>query len=130
MLCPGGHYDRSPCGTGTSAAVACLAADGMLSEGELWVQQSIIGSRFEARYRMGDRSGVSGATESDEIRVTISGRAHVVARTACVFDPEDCHRFGIKLETELKSKHSRSSLSDGAGDQLSGISLSNAKVCG
>ena len=51
MLCPGKAYDRSPCGTGTSAKLACLAADGKLRQGEVWRQESIIGSVFEASYR-------------------------------------------------------------------------------
>jgi 4-hydroxyproline epimerase len=58
VLCPGGAYDRSPCGTGTSAKLACLAADGKLRPGERWVQESIIGSRFEARYRLGVNGGI------------------------------------------------------------------------
>ena len=57
VLCPGGAYDRSPCGTGTSAKIACLAADGKLAEGETWVQESIIGSTFSGRYRR-DGGGV------------------------------------------------------------------------
>ncbi len=48
VLCPGGAYDRSPCGTGTSAKLACLAADGKLRPGEVWRQESILGSVFEA----------------------------------------------------------------------------------
>ena len=50
VLCPGAEYDRSPCGTGTSAKLACLAADGKLAPGEIWRQESIIGSVFEASY--------------------------------------------------------------------------------
>ena len=50
MLCPGKAYDRSPCGTGTSAKLACLAADGKLAEGEVWVQESIIGSAFQGPF--------------------------------------------------------------------------------
>ena len=50
VLCPGKAYDRSPCGTGTSAKLACLAADGKLAEGEAWVQESLIGSTFEADF--------------------------------------------------------------------------------
>jgi 4-hydroxyproline epimerase len=50
VMCPGKAYDRSPCGTGTSAKLACLAADGKLAAGEPWIQASITGSRFEARY--------------------------------------------------------------------------------
>src|SRR6185437_1520825 len=56
VLCPGGAYDRSPCGTGTSAKLACLAADGKLGEGETWVQESLIGSTFTASYRWLDRA--------------------------------------------------------------------------
>ena len=51
VLCPGKAYDRSPCGTGTSAKLACLAADGKLREGEIWRQESIVGSVFEGSYR-------------------------------------------------------------------------------
>src|SRR6202043_1989512 len=47
VLCPGGAYDRSPCGTGTSAKLACLSADGKLRPGEIWRQESILGSVFE-----------------------------------------------------------------------------------
>ncbi len=46
VLCPGGEYDRSPCGTGTSAKMACLAAEGFLKDGQTWRQESIIGSCF------------------------------------------------------------------------------------
>jgi len=56
VLCPGKAYDRSPCGTGTSAKLACLAADGKLAEGEAWVQESIVGSRFGASYLWLDRA--------------------------------------------------------------------------
>ncbi|KZC43375.1 UNVERIFIED_ORG: hydroxyproline-2-epimerase, partial [Rhodanobacter sp. FW104-R5] len=55
VLCPGLAYDRSPCGTGTSAKLACLAADGKLAEGESWLQQGILGSVFEGSYRRGAR---------------------------------------------------------------------------
>ena len=58
VLCPGGAYDRSPCGTGTSAKLACLAADQKLRPGDLWVQESVIGSRFQASYRRGVNGGV------------------------------------------------------------------------
>ena len=56
VLCPGKAYDRSPCGTGTSAKLACLAADGTLAEGESWIQESVIGSSFSASFRWLDRS--------------------------------------------------------------------------
>ncbi|HZM48341.1 MAG TPA: proline racemase family protein, partial [Burkholderiales bacterium] len=56
VLCPGGAYDRSPCGTGTSAKLACLAADGKLAEGARWIQESILGSTFAGSYRWLDRA--------------------------------------------------------------------------
>ena len=85
VLCPGGHYDRSPCGTGTSAKLACLAASSDLQAGETWVQQSVIGSSFTARYRR----------LNEQVLVTIVGRAYVVAETLCVFDPDDAFTLGI-----------------------------------
>ncbi|MCS7470141.1 proline racemase family protein [Stieleria sp. ICT_E10.1] len=85
VLCPGGHYDRSPCGTGTSAKLACLAARGLLEPGVEWIQESITGSRFVASYEK----------EPDGVHVTIRGRAHVIAETRQVFDPDDALRLGI-----------------------------------
>ena len=55
VLCPGRAYDRSPCGTGTSAKLACLAADGKLQPGQLWRQASVIGSQFETHYEHAER---------------------------------------------------------------------------
>jgi 4-hydroxyproline epimerase len=88
VLCPGGAYDRSPCGTGTSAKLACLAADGKLEEGAPWVQESLIGSTFTARYRWHDRA-------KGEIVPTITGTAHVTAEAVLRLDPEDPFRWGI-----------------------------------
>ncbi|HXS27240.1 MAG TPA: proline racemase family protein [Steroidobacteraceae bacterium] len=88
VLCPGGAYDRSPCGTGTSAKLACLAADGELAEGEPWVAESVIGSRFTARYRWKDRS-------RGEIVPTITGRAHVTSEALLRLDPQDPFCWGI-----------------------------------
>lgn len=89
VLCPGRAYDRSPCGTGTSAKLACLAADGMLKEGAEWVQESFIGSIFHGRYRWLDRS-------KGLIAPTISGRAFITAETTLLLDPEDPFRTGIR----------------------------------
>jgi 4-hydroxyproline epimerase len=89
VLCPGKAYDRSPCGTGTSAKLACLAADGKLAEGEAWVQASVIGSTFEARYRWRDRA-------NGEITPTITGTAHVTGETVLRLDPEDPFCWGIR----------------------------------
>ena len=85
VLCPGGAYDRSPCGTGTSAKLACLAADGLLQEGELWRQRSVVGSVFEATY---ERDG-------ERIIPTITGRAFVNGDCQISFDPADPFAFGI-----------------------------------
>ena len=73
VLCPSGTYDRSPCGTGTSAKVAALAAAGALEEGATWVQESITGSTFAVHYRWADRA-------TGSIVPTVSGRATVTGR--------------------------------------------------
>jgi len=87
VLCPGNAYDRSPCGTGTSAKLACLAADGKLAPGELWRQESVIGSVFEASYQ-------SASTEGQVLPV-IRGRAHVQLDATLLFDPADPFAWGI-----------------------------------
>jgi 4-hydroxyproline epimerase len=89
VLCPGNAYDRSPCGTGLSAKLACLAADGSLEEDEPWVQESIIGSTFEGRYRWSDRA-------KGEIVPTIRGRAYVTGEGSLHLDPQDPFCWGIR----------------------------------
>lgn len=86
VLCPGGAYDRSPCGTGTSAKLACLAADGKLQPGESWKQESIIGSHFKASYRL---------DESNRIIPEIRGQAHVCGEGVLIQQPDDPFKFGI-----------------------------------
>lgn len=88
VLCPGGAYDRSPCGTGTSAKLACLAAEGKLAEGAEWVQESIIGSAFTGRYRWLDRA-------KDEIAPTIVGRAYINAEATLLLGEQDPFCWGI-----------------------------------
>ncbi|MFM7680016.1 MAG: proline racemase family protein, partial [Roseiflexaceae bacterium] len=73
VLCPGDAYDRSPCGTGTSAALACLAADGVIAPGQEWIQESIIGSRFRARYTY-DQHGQVCPSITGEAFVTMVGQ--------------------------------------------------------
>ncbi len=85
VLCPGGEYDRSPCGTGTSAKLACLAADGKLAPGEVWRQESILGSVFEGSYQNGEGG----------IIPTITGEAFITAETTLILDPADPFQFGI-----------------------------------
>jgi 4-hydroxyproline epimerase len=85
VLCPGGEYDRSPCGTGTSAKMAVLHARGELAIGQLWRQESITGSRF-----VGWLSEAGG-----DLIPSIRGRAFVTARTSLLFDPDDFFRGGF-----------------------------------
>jgi 4-hydroxyproline epimerase len=80
VLCPGLAYDRSPCGTGTSAKLACLAAAGKLKPGEIWKQESITGSVFEGSYQPG---------EGNRILPTITGTAFVTAESVLLVDPKD-----------------------------------------
>ncbi len=86
VLCPGGAYDRSPCGTGTCAKLACLAADGKLAEAAPWVQESIIGSLFTGRYC---RSG-------DQILPSITGTAYVNAEATLLLNENDPFCWGIR----------------------------------
>jgi len=86
VLCPGDAYDRSPCGTGTSAKLACLSARGELAPGEAWRQQSVIGTLFEASYAAGD---------GGRVQPRITGSAYVTAESTLIFDDDDPLRFGI-----------------------------------
>src|SRR6202161_275264 len=79
VLCPGKAYDRSPCGTGTSAKLACLSADGKLHEGDVWRQESLIGSIFEGSIKIVD----------GRIRPQIRGTAYVNAESTLIVDPAD-----------------------------------------
>ena len=88
VLCPGGDYDRSPCGTGSSAKLACMAADGQLAEDEIWKQESIVGSVFACSYRRGN---------DDTVIPTIRGRAYVSGEATLVLDPADPFCMGIRL---------------------------------
>jgi proline racemase len=88
VLCPGGAYDRSPCGTGTSAKLACLAADGKLDAGETWIQESIVGSTFSGRYTWLDRA-------ASKIAPTITGTAFVTAEASLIIDDSDPLAWGL-----------------------------------
>ena len=85
VLCPGKAYDRSPCGTGTSAKLACLVADGKLTESDTWKQESIIGSVFEGSVRL----------DGEGVHPTITGTAFVTAEITLIFDPRDPFVKGI-----------------------------------
>jgi 4-hydroxyproline epimerase len=85
VLCPGKAYDRSPCGTGTSAKMACLAADGKLGPGQTWRQEGILGTVFEGRI----------FEEDGQVIPIITGSAYVTAQSTLVFDAADPFRFGV-----------------------------------
>jgi 4-hydroxyproline epimerase len=87
VLCPGKAYDRSPCGTGTSAKLACLFADGRLQEGHVWRQESIVGSVFEGSVRVRD----------GRVYPSITGWAFVNAESELVFDARDPLAMGIRV---------------------------------
>jgi 4-hydroxyproline epimerase len=85
VLCPGKAYDRSPCGTGTSAKLACLYADGKLAEGQIWKQQSVVGSIFEGQIQIQD----------GQVIPTITGEAWVMAEGQLLVDERDPFSAGI-----------------------------------
>ena len=89
VLCPGKAYDRSPCGTGTSAKLACLAADGKLAEGAVWIQESFIGSTFTGTFRWLDRA-------AGTIEPVITGRAFVNAEAKLLLNDLDPFSHGIR----------------------------------
>lgn len=86
VLCPGKAYDRSPCGTGTSAKLACLVADGKLREGDIWRQESIIGSVFEGTVSVID----------NVVHPRIKGSAFVTAESDFILDARDPFSMGIR----------------------------------
>ena len=86
VLCPGKAYDRSPCGTGTSAKLACLVADGKLREGQVWRQESIVDSLFEGTVRI----------EDGKVIPRITGSAFVTAEATLLLDPNDPFRTGLR----------------------------------
>jgi 4-hydroxyproline epimerase len=96
VLCPGGAYDRSPCGTGTSAKLACLAADGKLAPGEVWRQESIVGSCFRASYQLVPEQQRDPRAGSDPTIVpSIIGSAFVCAESKLIFHPDDPYCTGL-----------------------------------
>ncbi|MBA6413879.1 4-hydroxyproline epimerase [Parahaliea sp. F7430] len=89
VLCPGNAYDRSPCGTGTSAKLACLQASGELQAGQVWRQQSIIGSVFEGSFQLADQ---------DKISPTITGTAYVNGELTLIMEEDDPFKYGIPTD--------------------------------
>jgi proline racemase len=89
VQCPGKAYDRSPCGNGTSAKLACLAADGKLAEGAPWIQESIIGSTFAGKFQWLDRA-------AGKVLPIITGAAFVNAESTQLLDERDPFCWGIR----------------------------------
>lgn len=88
VLCPGGAYDRSPCGTGTSAKLACLAADGLLAPGQVWKQEGILGTVFSGTFET--------IPDSDKIVPTIAGAAYISGESDLILDSNDPFCMGIR----------------------------------
>jgi 4-hydroxyproline epimerase len=106
VLCPGKAYDRSPCGTGTSAKMACLAAEGLLEPGQIWRQEGILGTVFEGSFEFegggsdgetDERAGAAPLLLTDDRRVipTVTGSAYVTAESTLIFDAADPFRLGV-----------------------------------
>jgi 4-hydroxyproline epimerase len=93
VLCPGGAYDRSPCGTGTSAKLACLAADGKLAPDVSWRQESVIGSVFTGRYAR--PAAPLPDVPASAVLPRIHGRAHVTLDATLIIDPADPFAWGL-----------------------------------
>jgi 4-hydroxyproline epimerase len=87
VLCPGASFDRSPCGTGTSAKMACLYADGKLSEGQVWHQEGLLGTHFTGTIR----------AQGEAILPTIQGRAWITGESVLIFDNGDPFAGGIEF---------------------------------
>ncbi len=88
VLCPGASFDRSPCGTGTSAKMACLYADGKLAPGDVWIQEGILGTSFEGKII---------GTPNGHIRPEITGRAWITAESKLLFHDTDPFAGGISF---------------------------------
>jgi 4-hydroxyproline epimerase len=98
VLCPGRAYDRSPCGTGTSAKMACLAGDGTLKPGQQWRQEGILGTVFEGSFDFeAEENAENDRTHAHGLRIRpkITGSAYVTAEAKLIFDPADPFRLGV-----------------------------------
>jgi len=96
VLCPGSAFDRSPCGTGTSAKLACLYAEGALRPGEVWRQESITGTMFEGRFAIDE-------ARRSRILPVITGASHVTAEATLILDDADPLKWGMQKPWEKKS---------------------------
>ena len=85
-----GAVDRSPCGTGTSAKLACLYADGRIPCGQPYVHESVIGTTFTGRVLSETSVGPYPAVETE-----IAGRGFLTGFQQFVVDPEDVTAGGF-----------------------------------
>jgi len=97
VLCPGKAYDRSPCGTGTSAKMACLYADGKLTPGETWRQEGILGTVFEGSVMAEGNAVIPTIVIPTIVIPTIKGSAYITAESTLLFDDRDPFREGIRF---------------------------------
>src|ERR1700677_3183342 len=88
VLSPGASFDRSPCGTGTSAKMACLYDDGKLAPGVIWRQEGILGTVFQGSVREGS---------DGQVNPSIRGRAWVTGESKLLFAGDDPFAQGIKF---------------------------------
>ncbi len=96
VLCPGSAYDRSPCGTGTSAKLACLAADEKLQPGQVWRQESIVGSVFEGHFE--HTADTTAPADADTVVIPhVTGSAWITAESELILHPTDPFRAGIQI---------------------------------
>lgn len=94
VLCPDDAYDRSPCGTGSSARLACLAADGQLPAGVNIVQESVIGSPYLLSYQPGPEGGII---------PSITSQAFVMAESKLIFADQDPFINGVSLSAKNRT---------------------------
>ena len=99
VVCPGGEFDRSPCGTGTSALLACLASREQLAVGEVWQQTSLTGGKFSGTYQI-DETKTDVASVGRCVIPTITGRAFVCSKANLIQHPQDPYRFGNEIKWE------------------------------
>ena len=97
VLCPGASFDRSPCGTGTSAKMACMYASGALQPGVPWLQEGILGTVFVGSVEVEDGGANSPALQGQSVIPTITGHAWITAESTLLFDPSDPFPEGIAL---------------------------------
>lgn len=87
VLCPGASFDRSPCGTGTSAKMACVYADGKLKEGQVWRQEGFLGTHFVGTIQ----------AQGEAVLPTIRGRAWITGESELLFQQDDPFAGGIEF---------------------------------